>query len=410
MNWKGFLIGLGIGASPMSVHAQENPAPQSSDTRHTTTITTNNITTKKDSTYVLDPISITFTNNNDTTSAQPDSMSIKTAENLSPEQWANLTPRQKLESCSNLMFLFNIQFEDLRNKAYNDGFGNPTILNGIVYINGKRISKKLAIKDFQKALDTWNNELTRDKGFFDVMEAYLGPAIEKMKPTNEKELLQAQTALCGWLSFTWQRGPNIMGSSNYSKALIASQHLASQTQNKADISRADSLFSKYAKPYVQDYTNFVATGDSAALQSFKTAFLSYNTQSVTKRIKMKNGKYKKITVKEYNESHDRRQKATLACIIGPCVYGVGDCPKSLQNDDSVIYINILETTVGGIHSLGKKLPEDWAEKIQNNTIRGGHTVSDSLKTQYPQLRPEENSQTDGTAFQAKLLEAFQKNK
>ena len=409
MNWKGFLIGLGIGASPMSGHTQENSQPEITNSRHTITLVTDSTFAAKDSTNTLDPISITVSDSTEDTSEHADSVSINITDTISPEQWAKLTPRQKLESCSNLMFLFNIQFEDLRAKAYNDGHGNPTILNGIVYINGKMISKNLAIRDFQKALETWNNELNRDKGFFDVMEAYLGPAISEMKPTNEKELLQDKSALCAWLSFTWQRGPNVMGSSLYANAINSARRLAGKTRNEADITLADSLFYKYAKNFIKDYTKFMTEGDSIAFEKFAKAFVNdYNTQTVNK--KDKNGKT--VKVKQFNASHNRRRLAELDIMEGKCIVGLGDCPQCLKDDKDIVYLNILETTVGGIHSIGKKLPEDWADKVQELTI--GHTVGDSLVTQYPELRPgpipAKNTPTNTAALTAKLKEAFQKSK
>lgn len=412
MNWKKYckdlFIGLGMNASPVIVHAQENPNPDPDTPHHAVKFTVDTVPVQDDSTYVLDPILITISDSTSNKTNRTDSINISVTDSISPEQWSKLTPRQKLESCSNLMFLFNIQFEDLKAKAYNDGYGNPTILNGMAYIDGKKVPMNMSIKDFKKALETWNNELNRDKGFFDVMEAYLGPAISEMKPTTEKELLQDKSALCAWLSFTWHRGQNVMGSSLYANAINSSQRLAHQTENTADIARADSLFNKYAKDFVKDYANFMATGDSTALKKFANTFINeYNTQTVKKKV---NGKI--VKVKEFCASHDRRRRAEIDIIEGKCIVGIGDRPECLKDDKDVVYLNILETTVGGIHSIGKKLPEDWADKIQD--LNFGHTVGDSLVTQYPKLRPEQeatNTRTkvDSAALQAKLREAFQKS-
>lgn len=407
MNWKGFLIGLGIGTSPMSVHAQKNSVPQPTNPHHTTVLTHHSIALSKDTTNTLDPISITVSDSTEDTSEHTNSVSINITDTISPKQWAKLTPRQKLESCSNLMFLFNIQFEDLRAKAYNDGCGNPTILNGMAYINGKKVKWGMSIKDFKKALQTWNNELNRDKGFFDVMEAYLGPAIATMKPTNEKELLQNKSALCAWLSFIWHEGQNVMGSSLYTNAINSAQHLAQQTGNKADIARADSLFKKYAKQFVQDYTEFCRTGNQEALNNFKKTFVNdYNKLTVTKRVKKNNGTYTRVKVKKEEPSFTRRREAERDIIESKCIFGIGECPECLKDDNSVTYINILDTYVGAIHSIGKVLPKDWANKVKNLQPKyKAHTIGDSLVTQYPELRPAQKGGTI-TTLQAKLQAAF----
>lgn len=194
---------------------------------------------------------------------------------------------------------------------------------------------------------------------------YLGEVIDNMKPTTEKELLQCKSIIDGWHSFQWQNGIATLGSNGKQSGLT------------------------------EAYTRYFLNGDTIALNKAKTIFNKYC--KVTLRNKktgkpvIRNGKIVKITL----PSSVARRTAEWDNITGRCITLVGPRPKILENDTTTQYMDILETVVGGIHSVRNqktgKLPDDWPKKVQEVA---GDTVTVRYQKQFSELRSATDTPND----------------
>ncbi len=296
------------------------------------------------------------------------------------KEWGKLSVREKLRSCSDQMLLFITQFEDVRAHAYWDNAGREfTAGTGFVYIDGKKISRNFRFKNMKALTDTWHKECERPNGWFDIMEAYLGKSIELMQPQNEKELLQCKSALCGWHSFVWQNGPASLGSCSRPSSLVKAALLAKENGRSEDKALADSLFNKYASSLVKAYTNYSETKDTAYLHKTEMLFNLWN--KITKIDKK--GQKTKVVL----PSSVARRKAEFSHISGECTITIGPTPRTLINDTTTQYMDILEVVVGAINSIRDKktgaLPDNWAKKAQE--IKGD-TITTRYQKEFPELK------------------------
>lgn len=368
MNWKKGIISLKIALATLTGNAQESHISEQEPDTLPRTEKIERKTPKQNSdtlnrTMVSDSIKLE--------KIKADSAAI---------EWGKLSIREKLKSCSDQMLLFITQFEDVRAKAYWDNVGKEvTAGTGFVYIDGKKISRNFQFKNMKALTDTWHKECERPNGWFDIMEAYLGKSIELMHPKNEKELLQCKSELCGWHSFVWQNGPASLGTCNQPKSMVDAARLAHESNKTENIALSDSLFNKYTTSLVKAYTSFKQTGDSVYLNKAETLFKAWNKITT----KNKNGKKIKVVL----PSSVARRKAEFDHILGKCIITIGPKPKTLTEDTTSQYMDILEVVVGGINSVRDRktgaLPQDWPQQVQKVK---GDTITTSFQREFPELK------------------------
>lgn len=372
MKWKSWLL-AGLGLTPMAGTAQESNTNDTLTQKNKIEVVKDSVTTDsarhKSKTLNLKPL-------NKNPSETADTMATDTLEELdtflpvdsAAIAWGNLSAREKVLSCSEQILLFITQFEDIKAQSYIDRTGGQrtrTVGPGITTIDGKKLPEGYRIPNMTVLFDLWNKEFSKEGGWADNLVTYLGEVIDNMKPTTEKELLQCKSIIDGWHSFQWQNGVGTLGSNGKKSALA------------------------------EAYTRYILNNDTAAYNKAKTLFHKYC--KVTLRNKrtgkpiIRNGKVVKITL----PSSVARRTAEWDNIDLRCITGIGPCPKVLENDSTVQYVDILETKVGGIHSVRNqktgKLPEDWPQKVQEVA---GDTVTVRYQKQFSELRSATDSPSD----------------
>ncbi|MBP5698510.1 MAG: hypothetical protein J6W96_03170 [Alphaproteobacteria bacterium] len=376
INWKLWLINLGMCASPLTVSAQRNLAESDSAE---SILSSRLIAERTDS---------SIDNSSTTKLTKRELAQQKAQADSAAKAWAELSAREKLRSCSDQMLLFLTQFEDVRAKAYWDRVGGQvTAGTGFTHIDGKKINRNFKFKNMEALTKTWRNELERKDSWFDTMEAYLGQTIDMMQPQNEKELLKCKSELCGWQSFLWQNGPGCLGSCNQPSKMVEAAHRAQQSGTAKDREVFDSLYSKHASPLVKAYTTFCQTGDSIYYRKTETLFKAWN--KVTKRdaagnpIKDRNGNPIKVVL----PSSTARRTAEFDQIRGACITTVGPRPEYLKKDTTTQYMDILDVVVGGIHSVRDRqtgaVPNNWPQLVQETR---GDTITTRYQREFPELK------------------------
>lgn len=363
MNLKTWLL-AGLGFMPMKGSAQESGTNTPNNLKNKIETVADTATTDgarhKAKTIKFKPVAKDATASEDTLTTD----TLNEKDTFIPVDstaiaWGNMSAREKVLSCSEQLLLFITQFEDIKAQSYVDRTGGQrtrTVGPGITTIDGKKLPAGYRIPNMTVLFDLWNKEFAKEGGWADNLATYLGEVLDNMKPTTEKELLQYKSIIDGWHSFQWQNGMATLGSNGKPSSLV------------------------------EAYTQFFKTGDSIALNKAETLFNKYCKVTLrnkkTGKAVIRNGQKVKITL----PSSVARRKAEWDNITMRCITGIGPCPEVLENDTTIQYMDILETVVGGIHSVRNhktgKLPDDWPKKVQEVA---GDTVTVRYQKQFKEL-------------------------
>lgn len=382
MKIKHWLLGTTLGISPLIGQAQSTSSKDNAVKEITVKHANDSTMTAKKS-----PQTAEFALPKDSLVNNVDSLNIDTisADSLA-RIWADLSVREKINSCTDQMLIYLTTFEDVRAKAYWESAGGvPTVGPGFVYINNKRISRNYRFKNMEALVNTWNKDLQKQGSWLDNYEAYMYEIIDSMRPTNAKEMLACQSEICAPFSLVWQNHTKSLGSPASSKKLLEARRLYTETGNPIYKNKADSIFEKCATNTMKAYLNYKRTGNDEDKEAFRKEYIAWSKITLKDKrgrvIRDKNGN----PIKKTLPSSVARREAEFSFIIGENIMTMGPLPQELANDSTVKYVDVLELAVGAVATLKDpktgKLPPDWVDKAQN-------LKADSTTTRYQKEFPE----------------------
>ena len=259
--------------------------------------------------------------------------------------WSELSPREKLNSCSEMMLLYIAQFEDVKSKSYYDSIAHKwTIGPGLTRIKGRPVTSQTRIHSTEEMYALWREYCEKPNGMFDAAEKYLPLDLER--PRTAEELALCKARLCAMMDVAWNVGNGFFGTN------------------------------ETPAPWLQAYISFLETGDSIYLNKCGHSYCSYNKKTV--KI---NGRE---TKKEVPALTQRRELSWKVFTGDVKLSEEEPTEEQLAENTNIWYLqkSALGDAYRFINARTRELIDDWAEQINNPSY--GKNFNDTIQSQFRQ--------------------------